>query len=384
VERIRMMLPGVVAEHADEIARVLSDTNGSTVHPPQRPAEQPFPPNAFAPFTFSEQTGTAEPLTLRRGDGEALMLSWPTCPGPFVIYRVVSTEEHPPYSPDRAHFLAATVDTRAVDKRAATSVVRHYQVWVHAGASRADALAAQPVLHAAGVMVATVRDMAVQEDSGRVIGRWTVFPGVRAVHIERVPIEESASAGPQYRILARGDNLAGFVDAGAERGRRYLYRARCEVPVDGVARLSGAAEAEVEVSAVLAPVADLALAMHQTEPAAFDLTWTPPPTGRVVIFRTADEPRAGTDAAELPEAALEQAGLQPQLRLNYPVVERRDSAGRPQAVMADVPWPAAWSRAYFTPVTLLGGRARLGRTTASARTARIRMFSSPSTAASRC
>ena len=125
-----------------------------------------------------------------------------------------------------------------------------------------EALAAQPRLHAAGLVVARVRGMAVRDDSGRVIGQWTVFPGVRAVHVERVPIGEAGAGGPHFRILARDENLNGFVDSDAEGGRRYIYRARCEVVVDGVGRLSEAVEMEVAVTAVLAPVADLSLTVH--------------------------------------------------------------------------------------------------------------------------
>jgi len=190
--------------------------------------------------------------------------------------------------------------------------------------------------------------------------------------VYRVPVEAAAAGGPQHRILAGDDNRGGFVDSGAERGRRYLYRARCEVIVDGVARLSEAVQVHVAVPAVLVPVTDLTLTMHPTDPVSFDLAWTPPPAGRVVIFRTQGGPGAGAEAVELPEAALEQAGLHGELRLTHPAAERRDRQGRPKAVMADVPWPAQWSRAYFTPVTILGGRARLGTTTSSVRTGLIR------------
>ena len=321
VEQIRMMLPAGVCEHAEEMARVLAEVDDSAVEGPthdataqpgvERPplvgvdgqrADAPpgqalaLPSEAFAPFAFGEQPGTRQPVTLRRADGDALALSWPPYPAPYAAYRVVSAEEHPPYSPDRAHLLAATTDTTAVDGRPASSALRHYQVWVNAGTSRTEALAAQPILYAAGVMVATVRDMVVQEDSGRVIGQWTVFPGVRAVHVERVPLEEATSGGHRYRILADSDNLGGFVDANAERGRRYRYRARCEVLVDGVARLSGVAQAEVAVLAVLSPVADLGLTMLPSDPVTFDLSFTPPPAGRVAIFRTQGAPRADAEA----------------------------------------------------------------------------------------
>jgi hypothetical protein len=39
-----------------------------------------------------------------------------------------------------------------------------------------------------------------------------------------------------------------------------------------------------------------------------------------------------------------------------------------RAVMSGVSWPGSWSRAYFTPVTVLGGRALLGKILSSVRT----------------
>jgi hypothetical protein len=195
---------------------------------------------------------------------------------------------------------------------------------------------------------------------------------VRAVHVERVPVEESGSGGPHYRILAGEDNLNGFVDSDAESGRSYMYRARCEVIVDGVGRLSEAVGVRVTVTAVLAPVADLSLTVHSTDPVTIDLTWTPPPAGRVALYRTPDGPRAGADAAELSEAAVEQAGLQTELRLTHPVSEWLDEQGRRRAAMTGIPWPRGWSRAYFTPVTLVGGLARLGNTASEVRTEAIR------------
>jgi hypothetical protein len=399
VDEIRAMLPGAVAAHAEELARVLIEAGNeavpdraqdagtqatpdpvatATIAAPRpvgktaKAAREPaFAAESFAPFIVAEQTETPASLVLRRGDDGALRVSWPAYDAPFVVYRLVSAERDAPYSPDRAHMIAATTETQAVDERAASSAVRHLQVWVNSGTSRADALAAQPVLHATGVMVATVADLMVHEDSGQVIAQWTVFPGIRAVHVYRVPVEEADAAGPQHRILAGKDNLGGFIDSGAERGRTYIYRFRSEAAGGAAAPLSGAAEVKITVSAVLAPVTDLALTMGPEDQAAFDLTWTPPPAGQVVIFRTKNGPAAGAEAAELPEAALEQTGLGPEHRLAHPIAEQRDAEDRALAVMAEVPWPAEWSRAYFTPVTILAGRVRLGRTTSAARTGTI-------------
>ncbi|WP_135451350.1 hypothetical protein [Mycobacterium sp. DL99] len=416
VEEIRAMLPGSAAEHADEMARVLSELADASPQqagfsarhrvPEAAPAAQPaagsLPPSVsepaletpaptaeiavpppteapltaadFAAFTFTQQPPPVHTVALRRGVTHAgLELSWPAHQGAgaVVLYRLVSSEDNPPYSPDRADLVAASAGTVATDARPLVASARHYQVWVNLGATKDEALAAQPILHAAGVLVSPIRNFVIREDAGRVIGQWSVAPGVTAVYVYRVPAADIARDGPQYRILAGTDNLTGFVDTEAVRGERYQYRARCAATVEGVLRLSEAVEADVEVSAVLAPVTDLAV-VSGVDAGAFDLTWTPPAGGKVVIYRTESGPNAGADAGELPEDALEQVGLGPELRLTQPVANRTGPDGRPQALLAGVSWPTGWSRAYLTPVTILAGRALLGRTLSSVRTGSIK------------
>lgn len=412
VAGIRAMLPGSVAEYAEDMARVLDELNAQTTGPAQaadhgpdadraaakRPVREddsapyredtafvcpavPVPPDGFAPFIFREQTTEPQrivirPVTDAASGQQTIELTWPPYQSEnaesdsFTVYRVVSSEENEPYSPDRAQLVAATAATSARDPRPPTSAVRRFQVWVNTGASRAEALAAQPVLHATGVRPSPVQNVVLGEDSGRVVGQWTVFPGVSAVHLYRIPAGETAGDEMRYQILADSDNIVGFVDADAEPGRRYLYRARCKVIVDGVERLSDPAQAEVQVSAVLAPVDDLSLTPHSDDSAVLDLGWTSPPAGRVLIFRTQDLPEAA-ESAELAESALGLAGLRPALRLNYPISEHHDRDGRRRSVMAGVPLPTEWSRAYFSPVTVLNGWARLGKTISTVRTGSI-------------
>ena len=223
-----------------------------------------------------------------------------------------------------------------------------------------QALASQPVKHAEAVLVTPVRDFSIREDNGQVIGRWNLPPAVSEVFIYRIPAEGAGREGPQHRILPGRDNRGGFVDTEALPGQRYIYRVRCAVPVDGVMRLSEATEATVAVSAVLAPVPDLAMGVHSPDGSVFELTWTPPPAGRVVIYRDQTGPSAGGEGADLAEAALDQIGLGPELQLTQPVSQRQDEQGRLQSMMSGVSWPGRWSRAYFTPVTLLAGRALFG------------------------
>jgi hypothetical protein len=404
VEQIRAMLPGSVSEHADGMARVLAelpaqpgatDSVTAAPNPTGRHREEETaadaalqPPHTsdqlvenvsgadgFAPFTADTPMAPSHSVTLhRRRDTGALELRWPPIDAPdvAVVYRVVSGEDAPPRSPETGDPLSVTTTTSATDDRAPVAAVRHFQVWANVGAARAEALAAQPVLHAAGVLISRITDLTLQEDSGRIIGRYTVPPGIGAVYVYRIPAGEAHREGPEYRILTGQDNLAGFVDVDVERGHRYVYRVRCAAPVGGVLRLSEAAQADVNVSAVLAPVTDLAITGSSADATVLDLAWTTPPGGRVVVYRTPTGPSAGAEADELPEDALDQVGLPPELRLAQPVTEQRDDDGPIRTAMPGVAWPDQWSRAYFTPVTVIGGRAMLGKTFSTVRTGVIR------------
>ena len=378
VGQIRAILPGSVAQHADEMAQILAEFAvpapgaGQAAPPPNLDPEpeQSTPTSDFASFEFGSRQNPGHAVTVHAG--AAVELSWPPYETPgVVLYRVVSDDEQAPHSPDRAQLIATTDQPAATDERPPIGPVRHYQVWANAGASRAAAQAAQPVLHATGALVRPVTGFEIREDAGWVIGQWTAPSGVGEVHVFRVPVDEVDRDEAQYRILSGRENLAGFVDTEPVRGQRYRYRARCAVDVDGAVLLSEAAEADVELVAALAPVTDLSVDTA-SDGASCDLSWTAPGGAQVVIYRSQSGPSAGAEGSELPEGALEQVGLTPDLRLAQPVTEQPGSGGRGRALMAGVSWPSEWSRAYFTPVTILGERAMLGRTLSSVRTGTIR------------
>jgi hypothetical protein len=425
VEQIRAMLPGSVAEHADELAFVLTTLSGEApaadagppaapepgrhrvatptptpdpdededsertsmfrpgaAPPPRRVEESSFTATDFAEFSYGTQPAETLAITPRRerdaaGRPGALELSWPPylpsgqTAEAVVIYRLIASDDSAPYSPDRADLVDATTSAAARDERPVSGALRYYQVWVNVGATRAEAFAAQSIKHADTVLVSPVQDFQLREDNGQVIGQWTVPPAVQTVYVSRVPAAERDRGGLQHRILSDRDNLAGFVDAAAGRGERYRYVIRAAAPVDGVLRLSESTEVDVEISAVLAPVTDLSITT-QPDGQVVDLWWTPPSAGRVVIYRTQHGPQAGAEAAELPEAALEQIGLTPAMRLTQPAATQTDPTGATRAVLSGVSWPPNWTRAYLTPVTLLAGRALLGKTLSSVRTGVIR------------
>lgn len=385
IDEIRAMLPGSVAAHAEEMARVLQAADGDTDESAGDPGDAA--PARFARYSYETDEHEVHQLSLRRtSDGDspttALEVSWSPLPGTedgaagHVVYRLVSTEGARGYSPDSGHLVQTTTATAATDDRPITSAVRHFQVWANTGASVDEALAAQPVLHAAGVIIGTPMDVEVREDFGRVIGRWSALPGVDAIRVYRVPAELAEHDGPAFRIAADQPNLTGFVDDDAERGCRYVYRVRCEVEVDGVVRLSEAIESAIQMSAVREPVTDLTLTLpaepEGTDGTVIDLAWTPPRFGHVLVFRTPDPPSADAHGIELDGSVLDQVGLNRDSLLRHPVSERVDDQGVRRSVLAGVPWPHGWNRAYFTPVTVLDGRACVGKSVSAVRTGLIR------------
>ncbi|QCB96207.1 hypothetical protein E5206_04080 [Arthrobacter sp. PAMC25564] len=408
-EDIRRMLPPAAGRFADEVADVVGEPDPGAspsvpavevpvptgpkgtvpaepksvpaAEPPVRqpaPAEagrapaEPIDPKSFAQFEYGPSTLNPVALTIRRDGDGARQYSWPHSGSdqPIKIYRVISSDDHPPYSPDRADLVCVAHSDSAVDGRPLGAAVRHLQVWLNEGPSIEAAVAAQPTLHAQGAFVGEVLGVNVTEDEGRIIGQWSALPGTRSVQVFRIPIEKAATAGgdPQYRILAESDNLGGFVDARAERGSHYLYQVYAEAVVDGVARLSSPANSSLKVSAVLEPVSDLEIRLSSDPDIPyFELEWSAPAGGTVSIYRTELPPTSGIELEALSADSLVINGLTDESRLSHPIAL---SQGR--ASMVSVPWPSGWTRAYFTPVTLLDGMALVGGTTFKSRREKVR------------
>lgn len=321
----------------------------------------------FCEFNF-ESTFVTTPLMLTKA-GESQRLSWsphPDAEGSVALYRVVSGENSAPYKPEAGELLGVTVGTTWTDDRFPTSAVRNYQVWCHVGRDNADAMMQQPDKLAQGEAVSPVSEFVLSEDEGRVIGRWSAWSGTRAVRIFRIPLDGASpvSNDPRYQIESHQDNLTGFVDEGVARGQRYLYRALSEVVVGEGTRQSSASQGEILVSVVLEPVDNLTVHPddHPDKP-SFDLSWKTPESGNVFVYRTQAPPDAGLRFAALPEAAIEVEGLTRSLQLAHPIEAGEAGTSR----MRRIPWPTGWDRAYLTPVTVLNGSARVGKTTVQTR-----------------
>lgn len=315
----------------------------------------------FCDYEYGDSEVTAGPITIKAtADGLRLAFE-PFIPeaGKMVIYRVVSGDDSEPFKPEAGDLVAVTTALQVHDNRYLSCAVRSYQVWCHVGIDHEDARHNQPFLLAKGEEVSPVDDFVVNEDEGRVIGRWTTFPGTRAVRVFRIPLEGSTPVrdDPRNQISADKPNLTGFVDTEATRGMRYLYRAMAEVTVGSSVRLSRPRQQEVLVSVVLAGVEDLEVSIAEDN-SRFDLTWTTPEAGHVRVYRVSTPPPPGLEGGEMPEAALQVQGFTEDTLIKDPVVPADATHSR----IGGVPWPASWERAYLTPVTVLGGNARIGAT----------------------
>jgi hypothetical protein len=312
-------------------------------------------------------------LTIRRHrtpDGE-IVLRWPPAApgaaGDVTLYRVVSVDGFvEPRRPQDAAPLTVTLGHVCVDSRPFAAAVRYIRVWCHRGHSEEAAAAAVPVLHAGLALVAPPREPFVEEDSGRVVGRWSVFSGVGRVDVKRYVAAERGDPGAQPVVIEWGEgNLGGFVDDGVERGGRYVYTVAAELALEGGRHLSDAVEIPVSVAGELMSVEDLDVKENGD---LVNLSWTPPPLGEVAIYRTPEGPAAGARTRLLQVAELEdRAGLPRSAQLRWPP----SPAEGGRHVVYGVGFLPQLTRMYLTPVTIADGQARVGKTIPSVRLPRI-------------
>lgn len=394
---IRRHLPGSLAFVARQLAEVIAQAAPSA-NPAATGAPSPTDPRSASPraedpsATAVADAADGEELTeLELADWEytpierpvptirhrigpsGIVLTWPAADtaDPTVLYRVVSADSvFPPEEPQSGDPLVVTEAVRCVDARPFIAPVRHIQVWRHSGASLAAAAATEPVLHAEKVLVAQVTDAHVVDDGGSVVGRWKVPRGVTAVEVLRVPIESARREGhssSEFRLRSPRPIVTAFVDEAVVPGQTYIYELSVEVELEGQTLQSDPVKFTVAVPATLMPVTDLRMLEAAPGSGAFDLRWTRPPGGEVLIYRTSEPPAAGI------EDRVVEVGVLPQARLTEDTIVVRLTDGGPAGdTMRGVPWPKDWTTAYLTPVTVLDGKAAVGPSVLVQRPAAIR------------
>jgi hypothetical protein len=255
------------------------------------------------------------------------------------------------------------------------AAVRTYQLWVNVGADLEAAQWEQPAEVAQVSVVAPAQNIVIKtetvgSDEGarrrsvhNVIAQWTLLPGAVGVQVYRVPQAELRAAGaanPSYRIQNDDPCLGGFVDPDVAVGD-YVYQLVTETSVDGLTQL-GMLDSHQHVVLPVREVIEDISCLDSGE-ATFDLMWSTPNSGRTVVFRTPQQPLSGTLGQEHPEEQLSHFGLSAEHVLVHPI-----TADGTKSRMTSVGLPDGWPRAYFTPVHVIGGQARIGRTELRVRT----------------
>ena len=120
---------------------------------------------------------------------------------------------------------------------------------------------------------------------------------------------------------------------------------------------------------ILEPVTDMTVDLHESgDQPVFNLTWTKPKAGEVKVYRTEVAPSSSIGAEETDLSRLGMAKLAEDNLLLYRTVQ----VDATHAGLRNVPWPTDWTRAYFTPATILNGRAYVGRTVSKTRVGTVR------------
>lgn len=298
------------------------------------------------------------------------------------VYRVVTSEVELPYSPDEFSEVAVTEKSSVVDQEPPMSAIRYVTVWAYPRPASGSVVVEQPILLAVTEHVHQLEVERLALDGTTVVGRWRRPIGATRVVLARLPAHEAGRAlatggWRQYRILEDRDNLGGFTDADLVPGQTYRYVGVVEVQSGTQVYQSVPTVRSVSVPARLAPVRDLRVTEHhEGGRSTFDVRWTDPGGGVVEVYRTQDHPTSGLEEeVDLTHDMLEAIGLAPAAEVVHPVVEGRGPNGTDDGTRSinGVAWPEGpdWERAYFTPVTVIGERVRVGRTVVATRTTTI-------------
>jgi hypothetical protein len=366
--------PDAAVDFSSRSPRQSSTTRGRSSAGPGGGSTAATPPPSTDFVRYDAAHHVRPPFVLPphlKNEGGRLQIEWePTGqPGGVEVYRVVSSDVSPPYSPDSADQVQVVISPRAEDTRPHPSSLRYLQVWAYVGATEAEARATQPVLHREDVIVAPPANVEFTELDGAVIISWQTPRGIDHVEVHRLPVEESdGGAFPDQWVLSRDPARNSFQDTTCKPGQEYEYRVvsvlRDSSQQD---RVSDPVRKRLRPSTSLTPIRELRLRERVDGRRTFlDLEWDQPATAEIVIYLTAAPPASGADERDVPVTQLPETGLRMADRQRHDIVVV-DGVAR----MTDVIWPNGWQRVHLTAVTISGTAARLGATATRTRTASV-------------
>jgi hypothetical protein len=269
-------------------------------------------------------------------DGGQVLVSWQPSAAltGSVRYRVTRGTNRVPGSPGEGFVVAdETGDLHAADKAAPPGANLYYAVFAGRGGAGWSPPAGTPRV----VFAPEVTDVALEVTADAVSAAWRAPQGATEIMVERVV------AG---RATAIPSDLTRFSDAGLTPGTEYLYRiAVVYRAADGSACTSARVSLRAMPAPAPVPVESLRV---QAKAPAIEVSWVPPPLGRVDLLLSPVRPpwRSGAEPAQ---AALAAFG-RPVAATPRPAAD-----GRVAMLM-----PAPSSRSYLLAVTRVGLRAVVG------------------------
>lgn len=325
-------------------------------------------PSYFAPYEYGAREDQAPGIETHllgiESDNPRMELVWSPVgeKGSVVLYRIVAGNQIDGTPSPEGNLLAVTRGTIYEDPVPADAAYREYQVWANVGRNDREALRSQPVLVGRVVSVFPVRDVQITESQGVIEGRWRALPGYSGI---RVYVSDLAEGGPPNDpgfLLEAGVDTRQFRHPVDARGVTLRVCISPEVrKPDGNVLVGQATRPHlVEVAGELQKVDFEHFYEHEDQTGTnIALVWYAPPAGSVRAYLTRTKPNDDLSWDEVPVEALEQ---DPSLAAPDSIHREIDNVVHGEAVETQIMWPDGWDEVYITPVAILAGRARVGRT----------------------
>lgn len=325
-------------------------------------------PSNFEPYQYGaredQAPGIATHLLGSESDNPRMELSWSPVveEGSVVLYRIVASNQIDGTPSPEGNLLAVTRGTIYEDPIPADAAYREYQVWANIGRTDREALRSQPLLVGREVSVFPVRDVQITESQGVIEGRWRALPGYSGV---RVYVSDLAEGGPPndpgFR-LEEGVDTRQFRHPVDARGVTLRVCIAPEVrKPDGNILIGQATRPHlVEVAGELQKVDFEHFYEHEDQTGTnIALIWYAPPAGSVRAYLTRTKPNDDLSWDEVPVEAL---GQDPSLAAPESIHREIGNVVHGEPVQTQIMWPDGWDEVYITPVAVLAGRARVGKT----------------------
>lgn len=357
----------------------------SSLPPSDSPPSQWFFPNFYG---FGEEQESWEEVQIIRY-GDRLMYQWSEQLDD-VVYRVVTSDEEEPYSPDDFCELAAVTVNQVEDDRPASSPYRFITVWAYPKSSLGGNMLGPGRLVARTLYVHPLENIELQYVDNSIVGRWTplqksVYSSV-CVKVAKLPVGLPPGGfirtGTWYDYILPDDGtgyLGGFQDLDVSEGNRYYYVVAASVSLGDHDEVDSKPEVKSYLVESSSPrkVEDLTASLSP-QGDRWRLEWTAPATGHVSIYRSTVAPELYVvERAEIPLETVGAAGLTEGQRIqnvSKPILDREGKQLPGRWCMDDVLWPEGeeFDQIYLTPVTRVSDLYSIGVPVTQKRVRKIR------------